>query len=139
MLKNKFSKKDFYNLPTLNGNYFFTNATKIMLPTDGQIFIDSKNQFKITVKINTNETYVDISSTPWETYATINNLPEPTEEDYEREPDKYSLIVPSIELNHKERHGNLVTYVYDVKHKSLEKIWISIDDIQTAEYKIIWK
>lgn len=139
LLDREFTKNDFYRLPTLNGNFFFTNGTKIIEPKSGIISVDSTNKFRIEIELKNENTNVWFAGYPGETYATLNNLPEPTDDDYEKYPDRYSLIVPSFEIVNEEKNGKRVIYTFEAKHKSLKGLWISIDYVQTAEYKIEWE
>lgn len=84
-------------------------------------------------------TDVSIYGSPWETYATLNDLPEPTDEEFKKNPSNYNLIIPSIELINKKIDGNKVTLEYNVIHSTLNSISLSINGMQTAEYKVEWK
>lgn len=139
LLDREFTKEDFYNLPTLNGDSFFNSRTKIIKPKDGIIWVNEKDEFKIVVKSEDENSNPYFTGSPTQTFATLNNLPEPTDEDYLKFPDKYSLAIPSFEELKREKQGDITTYTFKVKHKSLRRIWISLDYVQTAEYKVKWK
>ena len=137
LLNREFTKKDFYQLPTTVSSRLFTNGIKIIEPKIGTVKIDTDNFviFKILME-NVNQE-ITFNGTPSQTYASINNLPKPTIEEFKKDSDKYGLVIPSLELLSREINGNKVTFKLKIKHKSLNKIWISINGMQTVEYNVV--
>jgi len=139
LLNQNYDKEYFYDLPVLTSHWFFTKGVKVIEPKNGILEIGSDNKFSFEIERINNETEISFIATPWHTYATLNNLPEPTDEEFKKDPDKYNLVVPSIELLNKKTDGNKTKFEFIAKHKKIKTIILSIDGNQTAEYKVKWK
>lgn len=108
-------------------------------PKNGIIKIGSDNKFSFVIEKTNKETEISFVATPWQTYATLNNLPEPTAEEYMKYSEKYSLTIPSIELLNEKINENKTIFEFIAKHKKIKTIILSIDGNQAAEYKVKWE
>jgi Transglutaminase-like superfamily len=139
LLNEKYNREKFYDLPATISHHLFTQGISVINPESGTIKVGANNKFIFVIKVDNLETDISLLGSPWETYASLNNLPKPTNEEYLNDIDKYSLLIPSIELTNKTIDGNKITLEYTVKHRTLENISLSVNGLQTADYKVEWK
>ena len=139
LLGAKYNREKFYDLPATISHHIFTQGISVINPTSGTIEIGADNKFSFSVKVDNLETDISLLGSPWETYASLNNLPKPTNEEYLNDIDKYSRLIPSIELTNKSVKGNIITLEYNVIHRTLENISLSVNGVQAADYKVEWK
>ncbi|MWW26820.1 transglutaminase domain-containing protein [Algibacter lectus] len=139
LLNEKYNREKFYDLPATISHNLFTQGITVINPENGTIKIGTDNKFVFVVKVDNIETEISLLGSPWETYASLNNLPKPSNEEYLNDIDKYSLLIPSIELTNKTIKGNIITLEYKVIHRTLENISLSVNGTQTADYKVEWK
>ena len=139
LLSKDFTIEKFYDLPTLTSHWFFTKGIKVINPKNGILKINSDNKFIFEFETENQDIEISLTGSPWETFATLNDLPEPTDEEFKKDPSKYNLIISSIELINKKVDGKKITFQYNVIHRTLRNVTLSIDGFQTAEYKVEWK
>lgn len=139
LLSNPFSKDEFDDLPSLSSHRFFTQGVKVISPENGIIKISSDSTFIFKIKKKNPETKTSLFGAPWKTYATIHNLPEPTEEEYRNDLDKYSLLIRSLKVIDKKINDSVTTIKYKVIQKPLETVNLSINGNQAADYKVEWE
>ncbi|MDX6748077.1 transglutaminase domain-containing protein [Polaribacter sp. PL03] len=139
LLNKKLNINEFYDLPLIVSNHLFTQGISLITPKNGIIEISNDNKFKFIFTSENIESEISLIGFPGETYASLNNLPAPSDEEYFENIDKYSLMIPSIKLINKTVENKKTTLEYRVIHKSLKNISLSINEKQTAEYKVKWK
>lgn len=141
LLEYPFSKAEFYKLPVITNRTFFEDNIKIVSPETETIKIEENGTVLIRIKTDNPNRPIDVIGFPFETYASKKGLEPPSSNDEylkmtKEEQDKYTLVIPSVEIVDKEILNNTVNIEIRVESENIEHFDIIIDGNSVATFNL---
>ncbi|EAS19457.1 conserved hypothetical protein [Flavobacteria bacterium BBFL7] len=140
LLKNGMTKEEFDLLPAITDGSFFEDEIKILIPHEKVIIVDTTRIIKVELQTKNTERWITLRGYPWETYATKNNLEFPSNDEYSKlsdeEKNKYSLLIPSVEIIKKEIVGNKIIIEARLTSENIKEFDIVIEGNSIATIKV---
>jgi transglutaminase/protease-like cytokinesis protein 3 len=140
LLNRTLSKNEFYNLPTISNRTFFNDNIKVINPTADVVDVDKEKIVVIEVETKDTSRPILLIGFPSETYASNHGLKEPTKEEYikmtDEEKNKYTLVIPSLEIINKEIFENKIIIEAKILSKNMERFDLIIDGNTIAKFRV---